>query len=196
MKTRRPSIKRQQRGTVLVISLVILLIMTLVGIASMQTTVLEEKMTGNLRDQNMAFQAGEAGLREALDWLEEKAKSASGFPAAKSDGSNLIYSECSVNASGSFSCSDGTTVPSISWMASSSNSEAYGAFMDNDVASITGSQDSDPRTVIEERYAPPPEFDQAIKMKGVLHYSQTTLGYGGTTSARSLSQSIVSMPRL
>jgi type IV pilus assembly protein PilX len=39
--------------------------MTLLGLASMRTTQLEERMTGNLVDRSLAFQAAEAALREA-----------------------------------------------------------------------------------------------------------------------------------
>jgi len=56
-----------QRGAVLVISLLILLLLTIIGITAMRTTTMEEKMAGNLRDQNLAFQAGEAALRDAED---------------------------------------------------------------------------------------------------------------------------------
>lgn len=63
------SIKHEQ-GAVLVISLLFLLVTTIIGVASMQSTSLEEKMTGNMRDNDMAFQAAEAALRGAEKWLE------------------------------------------------------------------------------------------------------------------------------
>ena len=56
---------RSQRGAILIISLVILLVMTIIGVAAMQSTVLEEKMAGSLRDKSIAFQAAEAALRDA-----------------------------------------------------------------------------------------------------------------------------------
>lgn len=54
----------QQRGSVLIVSMLILLVMTLLGITAMSTTTLEEKMAGNVRDHNIAFQAAEAALRD------------------------------------------------------------------------------------------------------------------------------------
>jgi type IV pilus assembly protein PilX len=54
-----------QSGAVLVISLIMLLLLTLIGISSIQTTSLEEKMAGNLRDRNIAFQAAESAIRDA-----------------------------------------------------------------------------------------------------------------------------------
>ncbi len=52
-----------QSGAVLAISLVMLLLLTLIGITGTQVTGLEEKMAGNSRDQNLAFQSAEAALR-------------------------------------------------------------------------------------------------------------------------------------
>lgn len=52
-----------QSGVVLIISLVILLLLTLLGLTGMQTTSLEEKMANNMRDKNIAFQAAEAALK-------------------------------------------------------------------------------------------------------------------------------------
>jgi len=54
----------RQRGSVLIISLVILLVMTIIGLSSMESTILEERMAGNARDQDLAFQAAEAALRD------------------------------------------------------------------------------------------------------------------------------------
>lgn len=58
-----------QRGMVLVVSLVFLVIMTLLGLAAMQNTSLEERMAGNVRAENVAFQAAEAALRAGELWM-------------------------------------------------------------------------------------------------------------------------------
>ncbi|WP_197039167.1 pilus assembly PilX family protein [Guyparkeria halophila] len=59
-----------QTGSALVIGLIILLVMTIIGVTTMQTTLLQEKMTGSLRDGDLAFQAAEAALREAEESIE------------------------------------------------------------------------------------------------------------------------------
>ena len=61
---RRPSSKHQ-RGAILAISLVLLIILTLVGVTAMRMTITEEKMAGNMRDRSLAFQAAEAAIRDA-----------------------------------------------------------------------------------------------------------------------------------
>lgn len=61
----RQRFSTHQTGAVLVISLFILVVITLIGVSAIQTTTLEEKMTGNRRDHDLAFQAAESALRDA-----------------------------------------------------------------------------------------------------------------------------------
>lgn len=51
-----------QKGAILITSLLILLLLTIIGLGSIQTTTMEEKMAGNNRDRELAFQAAEAAL--------------------------------------------------------------------------------------------------------------------------------------
>ncbi len=53
----------KQSGIALIISFIILLLLTIIGVSGMKVTGLEEKMAGNDRDQNVAFQSAEAALR-------------------------------------------------------------------------------------------------------------------------------------
>ena len=60
---------RRQRGTILFVSLVILLLLTILGVTSMSSVTMEERMAGNLRDGDLAVQASEAALRSGEAWL-------------------------------------------------------------------------------------------------------------------------------
>lgn len=53
-----------QRGVVLIVALVMLVIITLLGLSSMRTVLLEERMASNTFDRSLAFQAAEAALRD------------------------------------------------------------------------------------------------------------------------------------
>ena len=55
----------RQKGMALVISLIFLLLLTIIGVTAMQTTTLQERMAGNMRDRNVAFQFAEEALRDA-----------------------------------------------------------------------------------------------------------------------------------
>lgn len=61
----QPLHRRDQRGVALVIALVLLLIVTVIGLAGMQGTNLQERMSANMYDRSLAFQRAEAGLRAA-----------------------------------------------------------------------------------------------------------------------------------
>ncbi|MFT7413974.1 MAG: type IV pilus assembly protein PilX [Methylophagaceae bacterium] len=64
------SVISKQSGVVLVISLIMLLLLTMIGITGMQVTGLEEKMAGNMKNSNTAFQAAETALRDRELWLQ------------------------------------------------------------------------------------------------------------------------------
>lgn len=52
-----------QRGMVLIVGLIMVLLMALVGVAAIRGSNLQELMAGNMKDRNQAFQAAEAALR-------------------------------------------------------------------------------------------------------------------------------------
>lgn len=58
-----------QRGSALVVSLMILMVMTIIGITAMGSTTLEERMANNNRQRQLAFQSAESALRDAENWL-------------------------------------------------------------------------------------------------------------------------------
>ncbi|WP_169449461.1 pilus assembly PilX family protein [Marinimicrobium agarilyticum] len=60
----------RQGGAVLILGLIMLLLMTIVGLAAVRGTGLQETMASNMRQRHIAFHAAEAGLREAEDELK------------------------------------------------------------------------------------------------------------------------------
>ena len=54
--------QRRQQGMALVVSLVLLVVVTLVGLAGMRGTIMQERMAGGAYDRETAFQAAEAAL--------------------------------------------------------------------------------------------------------------------------------------
>ena len=73
---RRPSNPhRRQRGAVLFISLIMLLLLTLIGITAMQVTLLQERMAGGFRVQHQAFQQTEGTLKSTRKDLNDAANS-------------------------------------------------------------------------------------------------------------------------
>ncbi|MBK9132340.1 MAG: pilus assembly protein PilX [Gammaproteobacteria bacterium] len=72
----------RQQGSTLVISLMILIVMTLIGITGIASSTLEEKMAGNTRDQALAFQAAEAALRDGEQYWGNIVSLAAAFNGA------------------------------------------------------------------------------------------------------------------
>lgn len=60
------NINTKQRGAVLVVSLLVLLVLTLIGISSLDNSVLEEKMASNAQTSSITFQAAESAIRQAV----------------------------------------------------------------------------------------------------------------------------------
>jgi type IV pilus assembly protein PilX len=72
----------QQSGMALIISLIILISMTILGVASMQATRTEVSMAGNQREAGLSFNATEAGLSAAERYIEDSiSKTAYNDPA-------------------------------------------------------------------------------------------------------------------
>jgi Tfp pilus assembly protein PilX len=60
----------RQGGIALFFSLVILLLVTLLGVASVQTTSMEERMSRNSRDVNIALLAAESAISDGETLIE------------------------------------------------------------------------------------------------------------------------------
>ena len=78
----------QEKGAVLVISLIMLLLLTLIGVTATQVTGLEERMAGNMRDSNLAFQSAESALRAGENLLTQAT-----LPSFTSAGTNGLYAQ-------------------------------------------------------------------------------------------------------
>jgi type IV pilus assembly protein PilX len=60
----------REGGSALIVSLLILIVLSLLGLTAVRTTTLEEKMAGNLRDNDLAFQSAESALRDAETFVD------------------------------------------------------------------------------------------------------------------------------
>ena len=83
--------RKNQQGVALFISLVMLLILTILGVSAVQTTALQERMSRNSFDSNMAFQAAESAVRDAEQYIETNFNSLIDFDAAGAEDEGLYY---------------------------------------------------------------------------------------------------------
>lgn len=58
-----------QRGATLLVGLIMVLLITIIGLAAIRGSGLQEQMAGNMRDLHVAFEAAEAALNEGEDTI-------------------------------------------------------------------------------------------------------------------------------
>ncbi len=63
---------QKQRGVVLLVCLIMLLVLTVLGVTAMSGSTLQERMAGGARDYNVAFQAAEASLRVGEAYVRQQ----------------------------------------------------------------------------------------------------------------------------
>lgn len=160
-----------QRGAALIVALIFLLVLTLLGTTAMRGTTMQERMAGNTRDWNLAFQAAEAALREAEDFLLTTAA------LPEFDDTNGFYQ---VNSP---LLPDWTAVPPTD---GGGGFIAYGGALP-DVARA-------PRYFIEELSTVRPagtETETGTPLDEVFFFRVTAVGYGAATSAGAPVASVV-----
>jgi type IV pilus assembly protein PilX len=72
LSSARQSGPGSQRGVALVVALVLLVVATLIGLAGVRGTNLQERMSANMYDRSLAFQRAESALRAAEDAITSK----------------------------------------------------------------------------------------------------------------------------
>jgi type IV pilus assembly protein PilX len=160
-----PRPRRAQRGSVLAIGSLLLLLITLMWLITAQQATTESRLAGNNLDHYLAFQAAEAALREGESVLEQAA-----LPVFGGSG---LYSAGATSVPGPMDFTD-------------SNSVAYSRTIDG-----VGKQ---PRYRIQELASAGAVGDSAVLGTYYSVYERsiyrvTAIGYGRTTTTRVIVQS-------
>ena len=69
---------QRQQGAALFVSLMFLIILTLIGLSAANVGIMQERMAGNVRETNVAFQNAEATLREVENAVRESVEGTGG----------------------------------------------------------------------------------------------------------------------
>ena len=99
---------KQQQGMALFMSLVMLLIITVLGLSSVQTTSMQERMARNAKDTNLAFNAAESAIKDA-EVIVESLNSLAPFTASNAN-ANGYYTEAAYNQPSNWSLVNWQTV--------------------------------------------------------------------------------------
>ena len=161
---------RKQCGSVLAIALIFLLLMTLIGVTSMRTTTMQERMAGNVRDRNLAFQAAEVALREGESFLSGS------VIVGPFDNTGGLYQPAGADEKNRWN--------DIDWLVDG-NSLATGSALD-DVA-------RQPRYIVEEMAAGSTDIPASVEADAPLTetrvYRVTAMGWGGNINTQVMLQS-------
>lgn len=113
MKRQSPGFESsaQQRGMALLVSLIMLLLLTMIGISSMQNATMQEKMSGSVMNRNQSFQIAEASLR-----VGENLVSATSYALAKC----ASVATCAPPSDSNTILAAGAGANGISWTAAAS----------------------------------------------------------------------------
>lgn len=165
---------RQQRGMTLVIVLIFLMLLTMLGIAAMSTTTLQEKMAGNLKDQTIAFQSAESAARFGEAQLRSRFEMPE-LAMGSSDATVDVWP---------FSNTTDYGAAASSWW--TSNAEEYGVIGTDDLRQAA----VDPRYIIQ--YRAPVQEDLSGESMGIVYiphaFNIYAHGTGQTLNARSVVQ--------
>ncbi|WP_422411178.1 MULTISPECIES: pilus assembly PilX family protein [unclassified Endozoicomonas] len=177
------STMKSQQGSVLMVSLVLLLILTVAGITSIRMTSLEEKMTGNFRNEQLAFHSAEVAVLEAENYIANTVFSLSSFNSGCSNG--LCFSGAEITDAGT--CENGSDRPwedESVWSSSSKHRMT--------VINLEGIS-AQAKYIVEFRCYLPKESDGPVPDPGSFtdwaqFYRITVLATGGSTDARVMLQ--------
>lgn len=91
----------RQKGGVLLLCLILLIAVTLLGLSSMNTTLVENRIVSNTRNQTLALGGAESALAEAQKIVEGKAgeNAQTGFSLKQIQASDSLYDPANLNAS-------------------------------------------------------------------------------------------------
>lgn len=168
----------RQRGMILIVSMILLLVMTILALTVGQTSRMQERMAGNFRDSDLSFQAAEAGLRnsEQFLWDQPGPPITCGAPP------------CDVYQQDTFDTIDLRAQNEAWWI---KHGKEYG---EADTPEVTGVQE-DPRYVIEELGFTP--FSLTVgkgPASGRTFYRHSSHAYGGSKSAQTVVESTFTRP--
>ena len=185
-------VAKKQKGVALIVGLVMLLVLTVIGLSAMQGTAMQEKMSGNYRDANMALQAGEAALRYVEEgYLKSLDDMVVGQPYGSCGGTCQIVDS-----------SEGSTLPgtdAAGWDAQSINFGGLNTATGSSISPPAGSEltvghySAIPSFVVEYATFRPDAFDKGAGVEddtGRAMYRNTIKASGGSNTSEAILESV------
>ncbi len=170
----------KQQGAILVVSLLLLLVMTILALSASNSTRLQERMAGNSRDLDLAFQGAEAGLRDAERDVQRRIDEAGGRMFNRCEDPATCVVDRPTDAR------DYHAVGPEWW---EENSRVYGVADAHEFPGLV----EDPRSLSEYWTRASDSLTDGAKpgqQSGTAYYVNTARSVGGTASAEVIVQSV------
>lgn len=176
-----PPCSNQQQGSALIIGLIMLVVLSMIGLSSLQTTMLQERMAGNLRDRSLAFEAAEVALRE-------------GEMVARRDFVPNAAPGSAFSGPGLFDRMEGNPVAlDLTDLTDPDGQIDY--MEDNGVAiDVVDQTFLPPRYIVERQESWPLTLGSGADTVNIESFKITALGFGGTADAVVILQSTIIVP--
>ena len=172
------ALRAGQQGAALLVCLILLVLVTLIGLTTMKSSVLQEKMSGSNSDKTLAFEAAEMTLRDAEQHIRVHLTSVSGFTAG------CAASLCLAPTDGS------ALAATVDW-----ESNRVATYGDGSGAAALSGVARQPKYIIELLSEMAPPQGNSIKASSTgTAYRITALAYGRQPSTRVMLQSTFYKP--
>ena len=197
-----------QRGAVLFIALIMLVLITLLALAASSSSVMQEKMTGGMRNQQLSAMGADSGLRGAESWLWNLDFNASaGQPLPPCIGSSTGTCVQRPKVDGTLKTAVQTFRTSRSWATPPTGAFNYNHDNNHKLTGLTGNLETaslaqQPAVMIEDMGAnvPPGSGNQAGAIDSELRsmagkanfYRITARSQGGSSAAIRVLESVFS----
>lgn len=99
----------QQSGFALVVSLLILVVLTLLGVSMFSNVGLQQRMASNTREKNRAFQAAQTALKYGEWWLSQSGNATQGASCSGTTSQPRVCSNELLNSTSVLPWASGTT---------------------------------------------------------------------------------------
>jgi type IV pilus assembly protein PilX len=178
MITHIPGARTEQRGVVLVSSLLLLLVVTIIALSMFRSFGIQEKIAGNMREKQRALQAAVSVQQYAEWWLSNNASGAASVPCSALLNANLNEGQICSNQLPTF-----TSVTSVPWGGTTPIGVTF-----IPAGMQIGSTTSTANTILNPTYAAAPTFyisDMGASADASIPgeiYQIDAVGYGGNSN--------------
>jgi type IV pilus assembly protein PilX len=166
----------KQEGAALIMTLLFLMILTVLSVSGAKNTVIQEKMSGSVRDLNVAFNAAESGLVAGERWNSNQ----SIFPVPTTDGSTKVWT---------YNGADPSLANSIPWWNEPTRDASWWLSNATALGSLHGLAQN-PHYIVEEVDFMPDSLVQGVgNPPGRYFHRVTARGWGGSDKSKAMVQS-------